>query len=184
MQDSLETVDILEAETIQLYNLLENYKIYIQPTDLAMFQTLSPTIRSLKEAVEIAVDTKEDNINKFTGDLEKLLTDLSSEVSEIRNAAQDPMVLNSSSNNDEVIAYLEDLRRQLERVEVLKSKYESWGRLFKSGGKKATDSEEGQAENAAPEESNEDIEMEETKKEVELKNSLWSSLKDWDRLAE
>ncbi|KAJ3321819.1 Dynein heavy chain 6, axonemal [Boothiomyces sp. JEL0866] len=184
VQDSLETVDILEAETIQLYNLLDNYKIYIQPTDLAMFQTLSPTIRSLKEAVEIAVDTKEDNINKFTVDLEKLLTDLSSEVSEIRNSAQDPMVLNSSSNNDEVIAYLEDLRKQLEKVEVLKSKYESWGRLFKSGGKKLSDTDEGQAENAPPDESNEDIEMEETKKEVELKNSLWSSLKDWDKLAD
>jgi dynein heavy chain len=61
----------------------------------------------------MAQDSKEDNITKFTADLEKMLTDLYSEVSEIRNSAQDPMVLNSNSNSEVVISYLDELKKQL-----------------------------------------------------------------------
>ncbi|KAJ3357634.1 Dynein heavy chain 6, axonemal, partial [Kappamyces sp. JEL0680] len=184
IQDNLELVDLLESEVTQLYRILETHKIFIQPTDLAMYQTLSPTLRSLKESLDIAVDSKEDNIVKFTVDLEKLLTDLSAEVSEIRNSAQDPMVLNPSSNSSEVIKYLESLGLQLEKVDILKKKYEGWGKLFKSGGitKKKEGEEEQESQQAVV--SDGTVEMEETIKEVELKNSLWNSLKDWDVLVD
>jgi dynein heavy chain len=182
VQDNLDLVDQLESEVTQLYRLLETHKIFIQPTDLAMFQTLSPTQRSLKESLDIAVDSKEDNIVKFTVDLEKLLNDLSSEVSDIRNSAQDPMVLNPSSDSEEVIKYLEELKQQLDKVDVLKKKYEGWGSLFKSGGVTKKGEEETDAQPAAI--SDGTIEMAETVREVDLKNSLWSSLKEWDKLIE
>lgn len=152
-----------------------------------MYQTLSPTFRSLKESLDIAIDSKEDNITKFNVDLEKMLNDLLSEISDIRNAAQDPMVLSPSSNSDDVIKYLEELRIQLEKVDVLKRKYETWGRLFRNGGLTriiSSDNDDG-AHDGQPE-SNPDgnIEMVETTKEVELKNSLWTSLREWDKLVE
>lgn len=175
----------MESEVSQLYRILETHKIFIQPTDLAMYQTLNPTLRSLKESLDVAVDSREDNIVKFTADLEKLMSDLLSEVSDIRNAAQDPMVLNPSSNCDEVIKYLEDLKTQLEKVNILKIKYESWGKIFKSGGltSLAEDPEKDvQQQTIAPLDAS--IEMEETIKEVDLKGSLWSSLKEWDKLIE
>lgn len=178
----MEDVEVLESEVSQLYSLLDNYKIFIMPTDLAMFQTLSPTLRSLKEALDIAQDSKEQNISKFTFDLQKMLSDLSGEVSDIRNAAQDPMVLNSSSNNDEVIIYLEGLRKQLERVEILKQKYENWGKLFKRGGTNKTVPDIDENQDSAGISLNENSEMAETKQEVELKTSLWTSLKDWNAL--
>ena len=188
VQNTLELVDELESEVSQLYRILESHKIFIQPTDLAMYQTLSPTLRSLKESLDIALDSREDNIVKFTADLEKLMSDLLSEVSDIRNSAQDPMVLNPSSNCDEVIKYLDELKAQLEKVNVLKIKYESWGKIFKSGGladAPPVDDPEKEAheqQTIAPVEAT--IEMEETIKEVDLKGSLWSSLKEWDKLIE
>lgn len=180
-------MDELESEVSQLHKILDTHKILIQPTDLAMYQTLSPTLRSLKESLDVAVDSREDNIVRFTADLEKLMTDLLSEVAEIRNAAQDPMVLNPSSNCDDVIKYLDGLKTQLEKINVLKIKYESWGKIFKSGGlidvPPADDAEkEAQLQPIAPLEAT--IEMEETIKEVELKGSLWTSLKEWENITE
>jgi dynein heavy chain len=168
----------------QLYGILESFKIYILPTDLAMYQTLVPTLRSLKEAVDIAQESKDDNISKFTTDLDRMLSELFTEVSEIRNSAQDPMVLSASSNNDEVIAYLEQLKDKLKKVEDLKINYESWGSLFKRGGEflkaAAFQTEEVHVEAVPP--SSETVELEETKKELEMKTALWTSLKDWGAL--
>ncbi|KAJ3415371.1 Dynein heavy chain 6, axonemal, partial [Chytridiales sp. JEL 0842] len=133
-RESMGLVEQLFDEVSRLYSLLDNYKIPIQPTDLALFQTLSPTLRQLKESVDMASDTKEENITKFSGELEKAINDLMNVVSEIRNKAQDPMVLNSGSKNEVVIKFLEDLRSQLDKVDELKKRYENWGDLFKNGG--------------------------------------------------
>jgi dynein heavy chain, axonemal len=180
---SMEIVEILDSEVTQLYSLIDMYKIYIFPTDLAMYQTLSPTLRNLRESLDMAQDSKEDSISKFMVELEKLLADLLTEVSEIRNSAQDPMVLNSSSSNDEVISYLVELKNQLEKVEKQKKRYESWGDLFKRGGltKKVIEDDTNQEVNYIPL-SVDNSELEETKKEVDLKHSLWISLKEWEIL--
>jgi dynein heavy chain len=181
---SIETVSLLESEITQLYGILDQNKIFLLPTDVAMYQTLAPTLRTLKEQVDIAYDSKDDNISKFTVDLEKMLGDLSAEVSEIRNSAQDPMVLSASSNNDEVIGYLDELKKKLDKVEQLKITYENWGALFKRGGEMVkpvnpADAEELQGKAV---QSTDNVELDETKKEVEMKTSLWTSLKDWDVL--
>lgn len=186
VQKTLNLVDELESEVSKLYRILDSHKILIQPTDLAMYQTLSPTLRSLKEALDVAIDSREDSIVKFTADLEKLMSDLLLEVSEIRNAAQDPMVLNPTSNSNEVIKYLDELKDKLEKLNQLKINYESWGKIFKSGGLTDAPTEETEQESqmqpiASPEAT---LEMEETIKEVELKGSLWTSLKEWDQLIE
>jgi len=153
-----------------------------------MYQTLSPTLRSLREVLDSATDSKEDNTVRFQADLEKLMTELFSEVSEIRNSAQDPMVLNPNSNSDEVIKYLAELQNQLDKVNSLKLKYEDWGVLFKNGGlsKAPEDGGEEQKETqAAPAEPTKGTaEMEETMKEVDLKYSLWNGLKEWEKLVE
>ncbi|OAJ44270.1 hypothetical protein BDEG_27524 [Batrachochytrium dendrobatidis JEL423] len=194
VRESMPVVDQLEDEVSRLYALLEMYKIQIQPTDLAMFQTLGPSLRSLKDSVDVAMDTREESITRFTIDLEKSMSELTSEVSDIRNRAQDPMILSSTTKSDVAIAFLEDLRQQLEKVEILKKRFEQWGELFKRGGTAVVNE-------AAPEKdlkpivaaapltggfgtSKTGFELEETKTEIEMKRMLWTSLKEWDALTE
>jgi dynein heavy chain, axonemal len=172
---------------MRLYHLLETYKIRIDPTDLAFYQTLGPCFRSLKEAVDIASETKDESISKFSSELEKAMTELMAEVSEIRNKSQDPMVLNIGGKSEVIIKFLEDLRSQLDRVEALKKKYESWNELFKNGG--VTNVDEDSLEPAskpiqAATSSSKSGELEETKVEVELKRTLWVSLKEWENITE
>jgi dynein heavy chain len=176
-------VEQLFEEVSRFYSLLDVYKIPIQPTDLALFQTLSPTLRQLKESVDMATDTKDENITKFSAELEKAMGDLMSEVSEIRNKAQDPMVLNSGAKSELVIKFLEDLRTQLDKVDELKCKYESWGELFKNGGTPTAPAKAEPGKQAAKEPPK-TTDLEETRTEVDLKRTLWTSLKEWDALTE
>jgi dynein heavy chain len=158
---------------------METHKIEIQPTDLALFQTLGPTLRQLKETVDMASDTKEDNISRFSFELEKVTGDLLAEVAEIRNKAQDPMVLNPSAKAESVLEFLDDLREQMDKLEKSKAKYTEWEELFKSGGSTAPDAEKKESNTPMQTESKAE-EMEETKNEIELKRVLWKSLSDWD----
>jgi dynein heavy chain len=174
-------VDHINAENSRLYNLIDQYRIMIPPTDLALYQTLGPSLHSLKDALDLAIDTKEEKIAKFSIDLEKSMNELMAEVLEIRNRAQDPMILNPSSNYESVFAFLEDLRSQLSNAENMKTKYESWSRLFKVGGSLDPSKEEEVVE--APV-STQPGELEETQTEVELKCTLWNSLHQWQLLTE
>ena len=185
VKTSMPLVEQLNEENSRLYALIEQYRIGIPPTDLALYQTLGPTLRSLKDALDIAVDTKEEKITKFSIDLEKSVSELMSEVLEIRNKAQDPMVLNPASKHETVAEFLEDLREQLTRTETLKKRYETWNQLFKAGG---LSSEVGKQPEEVVEsgmsDSNTSGELEETRAEVELKRTLWSSLREWESLTE
>lgn len=174
-------VDHINQENSQLYNLIDQYRIMIPPTDLALYQTLGPTLHSLKDALDLAIDTKEEKIAKFSTELEKSMNDLMSEVLEIRNRAQDPMILNPSSKFENVYAFLEDLRSQLRKAENMKRKYESWSKLFKSGGTVDPSKADEAAEAPATSQFGE---MDETQTEVELKFTLWNSLHQWELLTE
>ncbi|KAJ3105519.1 Dynein heavy chain 6, axonemal [Phlyctochytrium planicorne] len=183
VKDSLTMVEQFNDEVTRLYALLDIYKIPIQPTDLALFQTLGPTLRQLRESVDMATDTKEENISRFSGELDKSMAELMQEVSEIRNRAQDPMVLNPGAKCEIVIKFLEDLRSQLDKIDTLKSKYEQWGELFRSGGV-ASNSVKVDAKFIAAPGANKGNDLEETRQEVELKRTLWVSLKEWENLTE
>ncbi|KAJ3125644.1 Dynein heavy chain 6, axonemal [Physocladia obscura] len=178
VKSAIPLVEAMHEEVFKLYTILDLYKIPIQPTDLALFQTLTPTVRTLHECTDIASDTKEENINKFSAELEKLTADLMGEVSEVRNKAQDPIVLNLSSNSDTAISFLGGLKTKLEEIEAKKRKYEAWADLFKNGGSplKSESPNDIKKKSAGGE-------LEDTFTDVQLKNTLWTSLKEWSSLA-
>ena len=185
VKDSMPLVENLNDENNRLYGLIEQYRISIPPTDLALYQTLGPSLRSLKDALDMSLDTKEEKITKFSIELEKNVAELMQEVLEIRNKAQDPTVLNPLSKHDTVTLFMSELSDQLFKVEALKKKYESWSELFKAGGsmseverQRQNQSENNAAAIAKP------TEFEETRTELELKKTLWVSLREWEKMTE
>ncbi|KAI9333548.1 dynein heavy chain and region D6 of dynein motor-domain-containing protein [Obelidium mucronatum] len=178
---ALPLVESMHDEVARLYHLLDNYRITIQPTDLALYQTLGPTLRSLQEAVDMATDTKEESITRFSAELEKSMSDLMGEVSDVRNRAQDPVVLNLGANSDAVIAFLAELKTALNSIECKKKKYEMWGELFRNGGSSFGDKKV--EEKDPKKKSTSSGELEETLNEVQLKSTLWISLKEWSQMA-
>ncbi|KAI8620571.1 dynein heavy chain and region D6 of dynein motor-domain-containing protein [Chytriomyces sp. MP71] len=187
---SLGLVDKLYDEVCRLYTLIDNYKIKIQPTDLAMFQTLLPTLRTLKEAADMASDTKDDNITKFTQDLEKAMFDLQTGAFDVRNKALDPNILNPNTSAEATIALLNETSKKLQDMISLKSKYEQWAEIFKNGGVPpsaavpGTEKEgEGEQKAAAPVKGAADSSVfEEVEAEIKMRMQLWTSLRDWEAL--
>ncbi|KAJ3226918.1 Dynein heavy chain 6, axonemal [Clydaea vesicula] len=180
VKSSIHLTEHYYNEVTRLYSLIENYKIQIQPTDYALFQTLGPTLRQLKESVDMASDTKEDNISRFSLELEKQTSELMAEVAEIRNKAQDPMVLNPGAKSDLVIKFLDELRAQLDKLEASKIKYGAWDELFKNGGCTILTIEKKEEGQKVAKVGEKNAELEETKNELELKRVLWKSLSDWE----
>ncbi|KAJ3093097.1 Dynein heavy chain 6, axonemal [Quaeritorhiza haematococci] len=221
VRDSMTLVDNLYDEVTRLYSLMEQHKIPIQPTDLALYQTLGPTLRQLKESVDMASETKDENISKFSAELDKAMSELMGEVGEIRNKAQDPIILNlnmpitapaattpgstaaaagGKQQSQVVVKMLDELRDQLGKIEVLKTKYEMWGELFRNGGVgvatlqnrlaavTADGGKAGQSQQQQQQQKGDGSgklgELEETKMEVELKRTLWISLREWENITE
>ncbi|KXS09529.1 hypothetical protein M427DRAFT_128896 [Gonapodya prolifera JEL478] len=199
---SLPRVERQFEELNQLYTLVEKHKVVIQPTDLALYQTLTPTMRQLKDAADIANDSKDESINKFSMELEKNNTDLLLECQEIRNRAQDPMVWNPSGNPEIVLRFLDDMRDSLSSIEDRKRRYLEWSVLFKAGGTTQPSANvtvptstggdgvaaSSEAEGASPPVTtaadDQSGEIQETRQEVDLKRTLWASLRDWEVLTE
>ena len=118
-------------EVTRLFNLMEQYNISSNlSTDFALFQTLAPTVQQLNEVIEMAVDTKEDNINKFSVELEKNYLELLNEVLEIRNKVQEPIILNKTSKCENILQLLNALSDGLQKLEDKKCKFEEWEKLF------------------------------------------------------
>ncbi|KAJ3207853.1 Dynein heavy chain 6, axonemal [Entophlyctis luteolus] len=181
-------VDKLSDEVGRLYGLVETYKVKIPPTELAMFQTLGPTLRQLKDAADVASDTKDDNIAKFSADLEKAMIDLNQSAFDVRNKALDPSILNQNSVATEIIASLTETSAKLREMIALKARYEQWGEIFKNGGVPASAKASGDSKGEESEEKQQvsaaqDVSIfDEIEAEIKMRMSLWTSLRDWESL--
>ncbi|KAJ3068699.1 Dynein heavy chain 6, axonemal [Podochytrium sp. JEL0797] len=186
IKNSLSLVDKLNDEVTLLYALVDTYKIKIPPTELAMFQTLGPTLRQLKEAADMASDTKDENIGKYNAELEKAIFDLSQAAFEVKNKALDPAILSYSSSSASTIENLQATSSKLQEMIALKAKYEQWTDIFKNGGVPpvaAAEKKEGEEEESKPVPKNAETSIfEEVEAEIKMRMSLWTSLRDWESL--
>ncbi|KAI9224248.1 dynein heavy chain and region D6 of dynein motor-domain-containing protein [Blastocladiella britannica] len=163
VKSALDSYDERYAEVSRLYALIDQYKLPIIPTDLAMFQTLRPTLRQLKDAVDMAEETREESVTRFSGELEKHFAELVISVNEVRVRAQNPTILNPNSPVDEVMAILHDLGLQFEALLKTASQYGDYQAQFKVPKTQSVD-------------------IEETKADLDMKISLWSSFHEWEAL--
>src|SRR5690606_12217749 len=130
-----ENMDNLERQfktVSNIYKLLEEEQVEVPPDDRDRFTvgTVS-TISTLRAAIALAEDSKEDRISKFTIDLERRLEDLRSEVKSIMEKSQDDIISNVESDIDEVIEYLENLKSNVEHCKKTAIRYAEYQELFK-----------------------------------------------------
>jgi len=178
----MKSVEFRFNEVTRLFNLMEEYNISSNlSTDFALFQTLAPTVQQLNEVIEMAVDTKEDNINKFSVELENNYSDLLNEVLEIRNKVQEPIILNQSSKSENILQLLDALSDGLQKLEDKKCKFEEWEKLFETENPNVDKQQQPKLENKDLDAKKEI--MVETKTEVELKRTLWKSIENWKKMS-
>lgn len=146
VKEELELIHESHSHVIRVYNLLQKYSITILPTDLAMFQTLYPTMRQLNEALEKSEDLHDEYVQKLSVELEKEIQATVTRVVEIRNRSQDPLILNPNSNIGEVLEFISSLRNQFDTLNSVYMKFISYQNQFKLPTSKKIEFEETNSE--------------------------------------
>ncbi|EDO31800.1 predicted protein [Nematostella vectensis] len=160
-----EKIDDIEAESMtikELYDLIDNYKVPTPPEDLAVYQTLRPTVTAVRNVIDKSLAERDSNIDKFCTCMDKDIVQLGKDVKEVKQKAQDPKILDSSSKSESIIAYLKELQGKMDRLHDTAFTYKSYQKNFKV---EVTKFEE----------------LEEVHAELRLKQSLWNSLVEWDQ---
>jgi dynein heavy chain len=87
-----------EADIVkEMYDLIEAFTVPTPPEDFAVYQTLSPSIINVKNAVDKSLTERDANIDKFCNSLDKDIAELAKEVKEIKQESQ--VCISSSSQS-------------------------------------------------------------------------------------
>ncbi|XP_015770017.1 PREDICTED: dynein heavy chain 6, axonemal-like [Acropora digitifera] len=159
-----EKVDDIERDATvvkELYDLIETYKVPTPPEDLAVYQHIRPTVTAVRNVIDKSLAERDADIDKMCTHIDKDIVALGKEVKEVKQKAQDPKILDSSSQSKVIIQYLSGLLEKMETLNNLALTYKTHQKNFK-------------VEVAKFEE------LEEVYAELKLKQSLWNSLVEWD----
>ncbi|XP_067839723.1 dynein axonemal heavy chain 6 [Heptranchias perlo] len=161
MQERIEVLDEESSIVVQMYQLVDKYKISTPPEDLAVFATLKPSIFAVRTVIDRAVNERDSNINKLCRCLDKDIAVLNEEVRAVNLQEQDPQLLDINSDKLKVKTTLEDMQTVMDGLHKRAFEYKSYQKNFKV------------------EISKFDL-LEEVHADLKLKQLLWNSLNDWD----
>lgn len=151
------SLDLRCAEIQDLYTLVDEYQIPVPAMDRAAYGTLESTYTNLKTVMEEVENAKEENISKYSSSLEAggcgLVWDrlsgvpflllvimpaalsgievVNKEVKEIRNSAQNEMLLSEDSEREKVVEYLLALKEQVDAQTAEAARINKYQTLFK-----------------------------------------------------
>ncbi|XP_063473624.1 dynein axonemal heavy chain 6 isoform X8 [Symphalangus syndactylus] len=161
-----ERIESLEDEgniVTQMYKLIEQYQVPTPPEDFAVFATMKPSIVAVQNAIDKSVGDRESSIKQFCVHLSSDLEELNNEVNEVKLQAQDPQILDISADQDKIRLILNNLQSVLADLQKRAFLYKSYQKNFKV------------------EVSNFEA-LEEVSAELKLKQLLWDSFSEWDKL--
>ncbi|XP_056004113.1 dynein axonemal heavy chain 6-like isoform X1 [Ostrea edulis] len=157
-------IDPLEKEAMivkDMYELIEQYTVPTPPEDFAVYQTLSPSITGVRNAIDKSLTERDANIDKFCTHLDKDIAELGKEVKEVKLEAQNPLILDSTAEKDKVQGILKRMLTQIEGLQKQAFTYKSYQKNFKVEVTKFDA-------------------LEEVHAELKLKELLWSAIDEWD----
>ncbi|XP_047126546.1 dynein axonemal heavy chain 6 isoform X3 [Hydra vulgaris] len=153
-----------DSDTVkQLYDLIEKYSIPIPPENLAVYQTLKPSMVVVRNTIDKSLAERDANINKFCACLNKDILQLTKEVRQVKQEAQNPQILDPNSTASNVNEIISSLAAKMENIQQLAMKYKGYQKNFKV---EVTRFEE----------------LDEVYSDIKLKQLLWSCSQDWDAL--
>uniref|UniRef100_A0A8C5LU47 Dynein axonemal heavy chain 6 n=1 Tax=Leptobrachium leishanense TaxID=445787 RepID=A0A8C5LU47_9ANUR len=159
-----ERIDVLEEESnvvVQMYQLIENYKVPTPPEDFAVYATLKPSIIAVRNAIDKSVGERDSSIEKFCRLLDNDITDLNKDVKDVKQQSQDPQILEIKADQTKVRQILADLQVTLDGLQKRAFQYKTYQKNFKVEVTKFDA-------------------LEEISAEVKLKQLLWDSMSEWD----
>uniref|UniRef100_A0A7M4E560 Dynein axonemal heavy chain 14 n=1 Tax=Crocodylus porosus TaxID=8502 RepID=A0A7M4E560_CROPO len=190
LNQTSESLPVLEAQynnLSQLCCIARLYAIYIPAEQFALYQTLSCSLHDLKSTLLICEKKKNDNIIKFSGDLDGYIDSLQFELKKFKNKVRNPVLLLSETLPKTAKEIIQNL---VEEAAVIYNKTRSYVRyqdfFYSAIADMRTASLEKMSQKSQAGDSSAQrvtTELSEIEDELTLRKLLWDSLEEWGKLS-
>ncbi|KAM5165262.1 dynein axonemal heavy chain 14 [Mantella aurantiaca] len=173
---------------IQLYSVAKDYGIGIPSEETAMYQSLTPSFQQLKSAVLYCEAKKDEDIVKFSGDLDKYISNLHFELMEFKIKVRNPILLEVDTFPLEAKEVIVNL---LEEFELIANKAQCYSSYQERFGSSITQMKAKLLDVLLSQKSFGDAittqmvngELSEVESDLSLRKLLWESKEEWARLS-
>ncbi|XP_071789676.1 dynein axonemal heavy chain 6-like isoform X2 [Asterias amurensis] len=175
----------------RLFTIARNFNMPIQPEELALYQTLMPSFTHLKTVIIYCEAKKDENISKFSDDLNSHIQALQAEAYDIRNHVQEPILLSSDTLAVVALENLKLLHDGLSTITTKARSYASYQDRFGSSISRQT-KQRGFSDDALMSDYAESgisaqqvlNDLSEVERDLQLRRLLWESSEEWSRLVD
>eukprot|EP00898_Chlorokybus_atmophyticus_P006606 jgi/Chlat1/6947/Chrsp52S06617 len=163
-------------EITHVYEIIDEFGVPVPELQHAAYQTLTPDVNAFKTALEEVEATRDDNVTRFSSDLDVQAEEINKQTAGMRVLAGAEALLSDAplvkavdeeeaKGGEEVLNSLRSLRERVAELQDGARRVVHYQRMFKVA------------------ESRYD-ELQEVADDVELKLALWQALKDWAKLTQ
>ncbi|XP_051881424.1 dynein axonemal heavy chain 6-like [Pristis pectinata] len=176
-----------EFQTVtQLYGIAKEYGVSIPPEEVALYQILVPTFHSLKSNILYFEAIKESNIKKFSADLERDISNLYYDLTQVKYKVRNPTLLLAETSPHKALEAIDALMLEVSSIAGRARTYSNYHDRFCSSG--GTDSsiistfESVQKRSGGMSSQPLKALLSETEYELMLRKLLWESESEWEKL--
>ncbi len=127
------------------------------------FQALSSSINNVLNAIDKSLAERDQNVDKFCAHLDKDIQELTREVKVVKRESQNPVILDVTADQDSLRTMLQQMQEKMDELQKRAFLFRSYQKNFKVEVTKYD-------------------ELEEVHAELKLKQLLWDSVDEWDKL--
>ncbi|XP_038073413.1 dynein heavy chain 6, axonemal-like isoform X3 [Patiria miniata] len=175
----------------RLFTIARNFNMPIQPEELALYQTLMPSFTHLKTVIIYCEAKKDENISKFSDDLNSHIQALQAETYDIRNHVQEPTLLSSDTLPVVALENMKLLHDSLSTLTIKARSYASYQDRFGSSISRQSKLKGFADESLMSDYSDSGVsaqqvlnDLSEVERDLQLRRLLWESTMEWGRLVD
>ncbi|CAM4551630.1 unnamed protein product [Caretta caretta] len=171
----------------QLYSIARAYDFFIPVEQFALYQTLTRSLHDLKSSILICEKGKNDNIIKFSADLDGYFGNLQSELRNFKNKVRNPVLLLSKTLPKTAKEIIQSLVEEAAVICNKSRSYANYQDLFDSSiaDMRSVSLERMSQKSQVGDSSSQRVnkELSEVESELALRKLLWDSLEEWGKLS-
>lgn len=174
----------------KLFAIGRDYHVKVTDEEHALYQTLGPDFVTLKNIILFCEAKKDENIRKFSQDLDNLIYKIRDKLMDLKNQVRDPDLLHIDTNAMGALETIKFLQEEVQELSLKARSYASYQERFGSSlsTKKSLIGEEYMYMNMAKrdERSAQEIQtdLSEVERDITLRRLLWHSQEEWTKLVE
>ncbi|XP_076809994.1 dynein axonemal heavy chain 6-like [Clavelina lepadiformis] len=173
----------------RFFTIIKEYGVWMDPEQLAIFQTLVPAFQHLKTTMLFCEAKKDDNIMRFSADLDKHVHNLRYHLFDLKNKVAAPNLLSAESLSVAALEVIKLLSEEAEELSVKAKSYANYQDRFGSSYSSSKSKKLYTVEALIAEASGSGVsaaqlqaELSEVERDITLRKLLWESSDEWIKL--